>query len=200
MDCSVPGSSIHGIQFSRQEYWSGLPFCSPRYFPDPGIEPRSPALQADSLPSEPPGEPPVVLNSELNEFICEKSAVAPSFLGQGRPLASASSLCHHVLPPCQPISCYWIFSPIAPKTPSMSFTPTTSTWPVSFQHCGCPSGAQSVPRTPLTTCTVSYSQGGRLHRNEVILLNLHFRKVDRFWWLVVVVMGFLFFSISWYKL
>ena len=40
--------------FSRQEYWSGLPFPSPGYLPDPGIEPRSPTLQADSLSSEPP--------------------------------------------------------------------------------------------------------------------------------------------------
>jgi len=43
--------------FSRQEYWSGLPFPSPGDLPDPGIEPRSPALQADVLPSEPPGKP-----------------------------------------------------------------------------------------------------------------------------------------------
>ena len=43
--------------FSRQEYWSGLPFPSPGDLPDPGIEPKSPALQADALPSEPPGKP-----------------------------------------------------------------------------------------------------------------------------------------------
>ena len=43
--------------FSRQEYWSGLPFPSPGHLPDPGIEPRSPALQADALTSEPPGKP-----------------------------------------------------------------------------------------------------------------------------------------------
>ena len=43
--------------FSRQECWSGLPFPSPGDFPDPGIEPGSPALQADALPSEPPGKP-----------------------------------------------------------------------------------------------------------------------------------------------
>ena len=42
--------------FSRQEYWSGLPFPSPGDLPDPGIEPRSPTLQADSSPSEPPGK------------------------------------------------------------------------------------------------------------------------------------------------
>ena len=43
--------------FSRQEYWSGLPFPSPGDLPNPGIEPRSPALQADALSSEPPGKP-----------------------------------------------------------------------------------------------------------------------------------------------
>ena len=43
--------------FSRQEYWSGLPFSSPGDLPDPRIEPGSPALQTDSLPSEPPGKP-----------------------------------------------------------------------------------------------------------------------------------------------
>ena len=103
VDCSPPGSSVHGILqarilewvaisfsnawkwkgkvkslshvrlfatpwtvachappsmgFSRQEYWSGLPLPSPGDLPDPGIEPRSPALQADALTSEPPGKP-----------------------------------------------------------------------------------------------------------------------------------------------
>ena len=42
---------------SRKEYWSGLPFPSPGDIPDPGIEPGPPALQADFLPSEPPGNP-----------------------------------------------------------------------------------------------------------------------------------------------
>ena len=52
MDCSLPG-----LGFSRQEYWSGLPFPSPGDLPDPGIEPGSPALGADALTSEPPGKP-----------------------------------------------------------------------------------------------------------------------------------------------
>ena len=43
--------------FSRQEDWSGLPFPSPGDLPDPGIEPGSPAFQADALTSEPPGKP-----------------------------------------------------------------------------------------------------------------------------------------------
>ena len=49
--CQAPPS----VRFSRLEYWSGLPFPSPRDLPNPGIEPRSPTLQADSLPSALPG-------------------------------------------------------------------------------------------------------------------------------------------------
>ena len=103
MDCSPPGSSVHGIfqaralewgaialsvfvcmlsqfsrvqlfvtpwsvarqaplsmGFSRQEYWSGLPFPSPGDLPDPGIEPRSPASEADALTCEPPGNSHVI--------------------------------------------------------------------------------------------------------------------------------------------
>ena len=44
------------LGFSRQEYWNGSPFPSPEELPYPGIEPRSPALQAGALPSEPPGK------------------------------------------------------------------------------------------------------------------------------------------------
>ena len=45
------------MAFSRQEYWSGLPFPSPGDLPDPGVEPRSPTLQIDALTSVPPGKP-----------------------------------------------------------------------------------------------------------------------------------------------
>ena len=45
------------MKFSRQEYCSGLPFSSLGDLPDPGVEPRYPTLQADSLPSEPVGKP-----------------------------------------------------------------------------------------------------------------------------------------------
>ena len=43
------------MEFTRQEYWSGLPFPSPGDLPNPGMEPRSPTLQADALTSEPQG-------------------------------------------------------------------------------------------------------------------------------------------------
>ena len=54
--------------FSRQGYWSGLSFVSPGDLPDPGIEPRSPASQADSLPFEPLGKPPVEERNTIQSF------------------------------------------------------------------------------------------------------------------------------------
>ena len=53
--CNPPWT-IQSMEFSRQEYWSGLPFPSPGNLPNPGIKPRSPALQADSLLAEPQGK------------------------------------------------------------------------------------------------------------------------------------------------
>ena len=51
--CTVARQAPPSMGFSRQEYWSGLPFPSPGDLPDPGIEPGSPAFQADTLTSEP---------------------------------------------------------------------------------------------------------------------------------------------------
>ena len=57
----IPQTVAHqaplSMGFSRQKYWNGLPFLSPGDLVDPGIEPGSPALQADSLPTELPGKP-----------------------------------------------------------------------------------------------------------------------------------------------
>ena len=67
LSCSVMSDSLrpYGLaraaplymEFSRQEHWYGLPFPIPGYLSHPGIEPVSPALQADSLPSKPPEKP-----------------------------------------------------------------------------------------------------------------------------------------------
>ena len=66
-DSATPWTVAHlaplSMGFSRQEYCSGLPFLPPEDLPDPGIKPESPALQADSLLSEPPGKP--IQNSEM---------------------------------------------------------------------------------------------------------------------------------------
>ena len=76
--------------FSRQEYWSGLPFPSPGDFPNPGTEPRSLALQADSLPSEPPGK--------TNKCVAAAAAAAKS-------LQSCPTLCDPIdgSPPGSPV-------------------------------------------------------------------------------------------------
>ena len=56
MGC-IAYQALQSMEFSRQEYWSGLPFPSPGHLPNPGIEPWSPALQADALPPEPLEKP-----------------------------------------------------------------------------------------------------------------------------------------------
>ena len=56
------GLYIQSMEFSRPEYWSGQPFPSPGDFPNPGIKPRSPALQADSLPAEPQVKPTLCMS------------------------------------------------------------------------------------------------------------------------------------------
>ena len=62
MDCIPPGPLA--MEFSRQEYWSGLLFASPGDLPDPGMKsssPASPVLRADSLPAEPLGKPQLLI-------------------------------------------------------------------------------------------------------------------------------------------
>ena len=61
---TIACQALLSMEFYRQEYWSGLPFPSPGDLPDPGIEPGYPTLQADTLPSEPPGKP-----KKTNHFI-----------------------------------------------------------------------------------------------------------------------------------
>ena len=55
-DSATPGT-IQSMKFSRPEYWSEQLFPSPGHLPNPGIEPKCPSLQANSLPAEPPGKP-----------------------------------------------------------------------------------------------------------------------------------------------
>ena len=69
--CQAPLS----VGFSRQEYWSELLFPSPGYLLDPGIKPRSPVWQADSLTTEPVGEPSVCLYMLKKKVGGENSAV-----------------------------------------------------------------------------------------------------------------------------
>ena len=82
MDCPAPPS----MEFSRQEYWNGLPFPSPGDLPNLGIEPRSPTLQAGSLPSEPLWKPYSGANGNLlHEDLCHMLHLLRLLLQRPRP-------------------------------------------------------------------------------------------------------------------
>ena len=72
-----PGSSVLG--FPRQEHWSGLPCPSPGDLPNPGTEPGSPALQAESLPSEPAGKPKICLRQLHFIDFCSSGTINCAF-------------------------------------------------------------------------------------------------------------------------
>ena len=88
--------------FSRQEYWSGLPFPSPGDLPNPGIEPGSPALQADALTSQPTGKPPGLYLTKLETgkqfslFLTHSSVLAWGIPGTGEPGRLPSMGSHRV--------------------------------------------------------------------------------------------------------
>ena len=77
------------MEFSRQKYRSGLPFPSPGDLPNPGIESRSPALQEDSLPSNPPGK---AMNTEVGNLSLLLEDIPDPGIKRGSPALQASSL------------------------------------------------------------------------------------------------------------
>ena len=79
VNCSLPGSSVHGIFQARILEWVAISFS--RGSSPPGIQPGSPALQAESLPSEPPGKPHTVINSHCSGLVYRTSAVFPWYPG-----------------------------------------------------------------------------------------------------------------------
>ena len=101
--CMQPARLLCPWESSRQEYWSGMPYPTPGDLPNPGIEPRSPTLQADSLLSEPPGKPRntgvgslsllqgIFLTQELNWGLlhCRQSLYQLSY--QGSPWTQVST-------------------------------------------------------------------------------------------------------------
>ena len=80
------------MEFSRQEYWSGLPSPPPGDLPDAGIEPGSPALQADSLLSEPPGKPIHIHIEKIHRCWCYQNyTLAPPLNGNRLLLAKSQN-------------------------------------------------------------------------------------------------------------
>ena len=92
MDCSPPGSSVHGILQAKILEWVAIPFSTE--FPDPGIKPRSPTLQADSLLSEPPGKLTcslLLLLILLSRFSCVQLLATPWTAAPQAPLSMGFS-------------------------------------------------------------------------------------------------------------
>ena len=104
--------------FSRQEYWSGLPFPSPEDLPNPGIEPRSATLQGDSLPAKPPGKPIKWSSVQFSHSVVSDSL---------QPHES-----QHARPPC-PLPTPGVYPNPCPS--SRWCHPTISTSVVPFSSC-----------------------------------------------------------------
>ena len=125
------------LEFSRQEYWSGLLFPSPGDHPNPGIEPGSPALQTDALPSEPLGKPTALTIQTckvMSLFFNMLSRFVIAFLPRSKHLLISwlqslsalilepkkrksvpgstfpLSICHEVMGPDAMILVFWMFS------------------------------------------------------------------------------------------
>ena len=107
---------------SRAELWSGLPFPSPRDLPDPGIEPRFPALQADSLPTEPGKEAQIQFSSVAQS--CPTLCDPTNCSTPGLPV-------HHQLPEFTQTHVHRVGDAIQPSHPLSSSSPPA---PNSSQH------------------------------------------------------------------
>ena len=103
-----PPWTIQSIEFSRPEYWSVWPFPSPGDLPNPGIEPRSPTLQADSLPAEPPGRPE---STGMGSLSLLQGIFPTQELNQGLLHGVARITAHHIrafsLTLASTLSCHW---------------------------------------------------------------------------------------------
>ena len=136
-DSAIPWTiayqALPSVEFSKQEYWSGLPFPSPGDLPDLGIKPRSPSLKADSLPSETPGKPHIYMTMYKidNQF----SSVAQSCLTLCDPMnCSTPGLpVHHQLPEFTQTHVHWVSDAIQPSHPLSSPSPPA---PNPSQHQG----------------------------------------------------------------
>ena len=135
------------MEFSRQEYWNGLLFPSPGDLPDPAIKPRSSALQADSLPSEPPGGPILYIVVCICQFQSPNLVPLPIPLQFSSVTQSCPTPClckpmncstpglpvHHQLPEFTQTHVYRVNDAIQPSHPLSSPSPPA---PNTSQHQG----------------------------------------------------------------
>ena len=137
------------VEFSKQEHWSRLPFPSPGDLPNPGIEPVSPALKADSLPSEPPGKPPSICFGLVQSLILVRTLCDP--MDARFPCLSPTL---RVYSNSFPLSqwCYLtIWSSVVPFSSHLESFPASGSFPVSQfftsggQNIGASASASVLP-------------------------------------------------------
>ena len=167
--CSVVYSrfpTIQSMEFFRPEYWSGQPFPSPGDLPKPGIEPKSPTLQADSLPAEPPGKPKntgvgsltilqqIFLTRESNWGLLHCRRILYQLSYQGSPRPTNHKHLDFLLRPINN------FFPLLPLFLHKSLSQTTCWWsaPNHFQfQFSCSVVSDSLQPMDCSTCQASLS-------------------------------------------
>ena len=98
MDCSLPSSSVYGILQARILEWVAISFSRGSDLPNPGMEPRSPGLQADSLPSEPPGKTLVASKSPTQASLSKRGNFSEGYGGNSQNSRQIFSLTPEELP------------------------------------------------------------------------------------------------------
>ena len=142
------------MEFSRQEYWSGLPFPSPGDLPDPGIEPRSPAFQAGSLPSESTSILPD--SAQFSHSVTSKS-LWPHELEHARPLCPSPSPRVHSDSCPSSLWCHSaISSSVIPFSSCLQSLPASESFPISQLFAW---GGQSTGVSALASFLPKKSQG-----------------------------------------
>ena len=115
---------LPSVGFSRQEYWNGLPFPSPGDLPNSGIKPRSPTLQADSLPTEPPGNLHSLFKGKLYVCCCLVTQSCPTLCDPMDCSTPGFPVLRYLLEFVQ-THVHWVSDAIQPSHPLLPPSPLT---------------------------------------------------------------------------
>ena len=119
MDCSLPGSSVRGSLQARILEWVTITFTSPRDLPNPGIEPRSPALQVDYLPAELPVKPKELWLEHMFSSVAQSCPTLCGPINRSTPGLPV----HHQLPEFTQTHFHQVSDAVQPSHPLLSPSP-----------------------------------------------------------------------------
>ena len=144
MDCSLPNSSVHGTR-----YWNGLPLPSPGDLPNSGIEPRSPELQADSLPAKSPGKP------KTEQKYTQRDR---SMLSCDRLFATLWTVARQAPGKNTGVGCYALLQGIFPTQGSNSCLLCCGQIPYLLSHQGSPHDSKPYHKHLYTTLSIIFKE------------------------------------------